>query len=314
LELAERLDDEDMRGEGHLVLGENLTALDIHAGLDHFEKALAAFDSQRQPVRRLRLGSNPHVVALAVSALFLWMLGFPDRARQRMGQAIGLAQKLGHPFSRCYALFHQCFLNLWLGNLQAVQSGARTLMDIAAEYGFQIWDAVAACLCGAAMVGTGATDEGLALIEPGMTAYRGLKTPPIFWTLLLYVQAGAYGRASRPADGLPLIDEALQIGSANPSDTFAPEMLGLKGNLLLMLDPYNAAEAESLFQLAVNIAQKAKAPMLELRAALKLSRLWQAQGKTEQARSVLNDAYAKMTEGFSTADVMQAQAMLKELM
>ncbi|MBI5034029.1 MAG: hypothetical protein HZB51_26200 [Chloroflexi bacterium] len=314
LELAERLDDDDMRGEAHLVLGENLVDFDLHAGLDHIEKALAIFESQRQPARRLRVGSNPHVVALTVSALFLWILGHPDRARERLGRAIGLAQKLGHPFSRCYALFHQCFLNLWLENYSAVQSGARTLMDVAAEYGFQIWDAVAACLCGAAMVADGAIDDGLALLEPGMKAYRGLKTPPVFWTLLLNVQASAFSKASRPGDGLPLLDEAIRIGSTNANNPFGSELLGLKGELLLALDPNNAAQAESLFQLAVNIAQQFQAPMLELRAAFKLARLWQSQGKKAQAHAVLHGAYAKFTEGFSTNDLMQAQALLRELM
>jgi predicted ATPase len=313
LELAERLDDADMRGEAYLVLGTNMAALDIHAGLAHLEKAIAAFDPQHQPARRLRLGSNPLVVAQTASGLFLWMIGFPERARQHLGQAIALAQKLEHPFSRCYALFHQCFLNLWLENFQSVQSGARVLMDLAAEHGFQIWDAVGACLCGAAMVATGSIEEGLALIEPGMTAYRGLKTPPVFWPLLLSVQASAYGRASRPAEGLRFVNEAFEIGSMNPSKGFAPELLGLKGNLLLALDPNNAMQAESLFQLALNIARESKASMLELRAALKLARLWQAQGKTEQARVVLSEAYAKITERSSTVDILQARAMLKEL-
>ncbi len=315
LELAEHLDDVDMRVEGHLVLGENLASLEkIHAGLEHLEKAMALFDPKRQRVRRLGLGSNPGVVARTVSALFLWVIGFPDRAYKRSSEAIALAQNLAHPFSTSYALFHHGFLNLWLGNFDAAHTSARALTDIAAEHDFQIWNAVAACLSGAAMVGTGAIDEGLAIIEPGMTAYRRLKTPPVFWPMLLCLQAGAYGAAARPAEGLPLVNEAFQIGSASPSRIFAPEVLGLKGDLLLALDSNNATEAESLFQLAVTIAQEMNTPMLELRAALKLSRLWQRQSKTEQARSLLKDTYAKLTEGFAMADLVQAQALLKELM
>lgn len=315
LELAERLDDVDMRVEGHLVLGENIASLEkIHAGLEHLEKAIALFDPKRQRVRRLRLGSNPGVVALTVSALFLWVIGFPERAHKRSGEAIALAQTLAHPFSMSYALFHHGFLNLWLGNFKVAQTSGQMLMDLASEHDFQIWSAVAACLCGAAMVGAGAIEEGLALIEPGMAEYRSLKTPPVFWPMLLQLHAGACGAASRPVDGLASINEALQIGSASSSRIFAPEVLGLKGDLLLALDRHNATEAESLYQLAVNIAREMKTPMFELRAALKLSRLWQGQGKTEQARSVLKDAYAKLTEGFATADLMQAQAVLKELM
>ncbi|HEX7589114.1 MAG TPA: adenylate/guanylate cyclase domain-containing protein, partial [Anaerolineae bacterium] len=145
LELAERLDDVDMRVDGHLVLGENIGSLgQVRTGLEHLEKAIAAFDPTRQRVRRFGLGSNPGVVALAVSALFLWMIGFPERARKRSGEAIALAEKLDHPFSLSYALFHYGLLNLWLGNLPAVEGASRALMDLAAEHDFQIWTAVAA--------------------------------------------------------------------------------------------------------------------------------------------------------------------------
>lgn len=315
LELAERLDDTDMRVEGHLVFGENIASLDnVQLGLEHIEQAIALYDPKRSRVRRLGIGSNPGVIALAVSALFLWMMGFPERGRKRAGEAIALAQKLEHPFSMSYALYHYGFLNLWLGNFQVAQERARALMDLAAEHDFAIWSAVASCLRGAAMVGTGAIDEGLALIEPGMREYRNLKTPPVFWPLLLYMQASAYGAASRPAGGLPLINEALEIGSSSRGITFAPEVLRVKGELLVAHDPSNAGEAEALLQLAVNIAQQMGTRMLELRAALALSRLWQGQGKTSQARAVLNDAYAKMTEGFEMADLRQAQARLREWM
>lgn len=314
LELAERLDDTDMRVEGHLVVAENIGGLNqVHEGLEHLEQALALFDPKRQRVRRLGLGSNPGVVSLILSALYSWMIGFPERAREHAGQAIALAQKLEHPFSRCYALFHFGLLNWWLGNAQVAEKSARALTELAAEHDFQIWGAVASCLRGAALVGTGEFDRGLAMIEPGMAEYRSLKTPPIFWPLLLYIQAEAYGTAGRPAEGLPLISQALEIGMTVPNKTFAPEILGLRGELLLALDPDNAAEVEPLLIDAVNIAQEVKTPMYELRAALRLSRLWQQQGKTEQARDVLSSAYAKMTEGFEMRDLAAARALLQQL-
>jgi predicted ATPase len=91
------------------------------------------------------------------------------------------------------------------------------------------------------------------------------------------------------------------------------EFLRLKGDLLLSISQDNAAEAEAWLRQAVNAAQAARAPMLELRAVLPLSRSWHSQGKTEAARSLLGAAYAKMTEGFALPDLMQAQALLAEL-
>ena len=94
---------------------------------------------------------------------------------------------------------------------------------------------------------------------------------------------------------------------------FAPDALCLKGDLLLALDPGNAAEAEALFQFAMGIAQEMKVPGFELRAALKISRLWQGQNKIGPARELLNSTYAKITEGFDTSDMKQAQTLLEQL-
>jgi predicted ATPase len=110
-----------------------------------------------------------------------------------------------------------------------------------------------------------------------------------------------------------MMDEALKIGSSSAAKTGASEFLILKGALLLALSADNAAEAEALYQMAVLNAQEVHAPMLELRAAMRLSRLWHEQGNTEQARKVLNEAYLKITEGFTTADLKEAGALLADL-
>jgi predicted ATPase len=110
-----------------------------------------------------------------------------------------------------------------------------------------------------------------------------------------------------------LLDEALEIvgqGSGNP---LSAELCRLKGDLLLALSPENSAEAEPWFQQALEIAQARQARMLELRAAMSLSRLWREQGKAEQGRRLLNDAYGRLTEGFTTADLKEAGALLADL-
>lgn len=314
LQLAEQLDDLDMRMEGNMVLGYNLAFLkDPQIGLDHLEKAVASYDLQRQRVGRFAFGPYPAVVSLTVSALFLWMLGYPDRAYKRAADSILLARKVNHPYSIAYALFHNGLLNMWLKNHEIARESAQALLELAEAYGFRIWNAVGSCLLGVALEDLGSVDKGLALIEQGLKAYQGLKTPPVFWPMLLHLCAGAYLAASKPQAGLQMMNEALEIGSSSPARTLASEFLILKGALLLALSPDNAADAEALFQLAVLNAQEVHAPMLELRAALELSRLWHKQGRKEQARKVLNEAYSKMTEGFTTADLKEAGALLTDL-
>jgi predicted ATPase/class 3 adenylate cyclase len=314
LNLAERNDDASMRVEGHLVLGYNLAFLgELSLGLDHLEKAIASYDPDRDRLRRFRLGSNPGVVCFTTTALVLWMLGFPDRALERANDAIALAKRLNHPFSLAYALFHTGLLHLWMREAELINERSKAVLDIAENHEFQIWRAVAICLHGAALAGMGQAEEGLMQINRGMDLYQGMKTPPVFWPLLLFVQAGACGLAGRPAEGLLSLDEAMKIvgqGSGNP---LSSGLCLLKGDLLLALSPENPAEAEAWFLEALEVAQKRQARMMELQAAMSLCRLWRCRGKAEEGRRLLSDVYGRFTEGFTTADLKEARALLADL-
>jgi predicted ATPase len=72
-------------------------------------------------------------------------------------------------------------------------------------------------------------------------------------------------------------------------------------------------EAETWLQRALDIARRQEAKSLELRAAMSLSRLWQQQGKRAEARELLAPIYGWFTEGFDTADLQEAKALLEEL-
>jgi predicted ATPase len=314
LDLAERLDNVDMKIEGLVVTGYNLSfGANPQLGLELIEKGIALFNSQRRPARGLGIGPNTAVVGLNVLALFLWAGGYPDRARNRAAEAIALAQRLNHPYSLTYAQFHHGLLHMWLRNYETARISAEAVVELAGVYGFQIWSAVGSCLRGAALVNIGGIAEGLSLTEQGLKAYRGLKTPPVFWPLLLHLCAGAYGAASRPEDGLPLLDEALAAEKSNSSDSLTPEFLILKGDLLLALSSDRTVDAESLYQSAVNSAREVGAAMVELQAAVRLSRLWKNRGEPEQARELLSAAYSQITEGFTTADMKEATALLDTL-
>jgi tetratricopeptide (TPR) repeat protein len=314
LSLAERYDDANARVEGHLVLGANLAFLNrLQSGMEHLERGIAAYDPERHGWGRYRLGNDPGVVCFITSALVLWMLGFPDRSRDRANDAIALSRRLNHPSSMTYAHFHTGLIHLWRREDELAHESAQTVLDIAEKHDFQIWRAVGSCLRGAALAGMGLADEGLTVIEEAMNNYQRLKTPPVFWPLLLHLQAGACGSAGRPGDGLILLDEAVEIATQSLGQTLWSEFFRLKGDLLLALSADNSNEAESWLQRAVDTSAEVHAPMLQLRAALSLSRLWSKQGKTESARRLLGDAYERLTEGSSTADLKEAKALLDEL-
>src|SRR5205085_8784619 len=126
----------------------------------------------------------------------------PDRALDRANDAIALSRRLNHPSSMAYALFHTGLLHLWRREAELAHGCAQGALDIAEEHDFPIWSAVGACLRGAALASMGQAEEGLTLIQRAIDAYQKLKTPPVFWPLLLYLQAGTCGLAGRPGDGL----------------------------------------------------------------------------------------------------------------
>jgi len=314
LRLAERHNDVGMLVEGHLVYGYNLAFYkNLNEGLEHLEKAIAFYDPDEPRIHRFRIGNNPGVVAFNISAFFLWMLGFPDRALKRANEAVALAMKLDEPFSIAYGQFHAGMLHHWMREAERVEECARAVLDIAEEYDYQVWKAVGTCLHGAALAGMGQPEDGLILGRIGMNLYQVLNTPPVFWPLLLYLQAEGCGQAGKPEQGLSLLDPLFENLNSGSGKTLLPEILRLKGDLLLAHNPNNVDEAELWLQQALQIAQELQANMMELRVALSLCRLWREQGKEEQGNQLLNSIIEKFTEGFTTADLIEAKELLKNV-
>jgi len=131
-----------------------------------------------------------------------------------------------------------------------------------------------------------------------------------YWLALL---AEAHGTMGQPAAGLTVLAEALTLVDTTGQRWYEAELYRLKGELLLQRSSDNQAEAETCFHQALAIAQNQQAKSLELRAATSLARLWQQQGKREEARQVLGDVYGWFTEGFDTADLKDAKALLDAL-
>jgi predicted ATPase/class 3 adenylate cyclase len=314
LRLAEQQNDPGMLVDGHLVLGANLAFMnDLHAGLEHLDQAIGYFRSAPSRSRRFRLGNNPGVACFTTSGFILWLLGYPDRAAQRASDAVALATELEHPFTLAYALFHTGFLHLWRREPELVRERAVGVLQVAEDHDFPIWRALGTCLLGAANSGMGRFEAGLAQVRQGIDLYQGLKTPPVFWPLLLFVQAGAHAQAGRAADALALIDEALEIAGRGAGMTLLPEFQLLKGDLLLALPGVGGDNPGPWFQRAFDIAQGVDARMSQLRAAVRLCRLSQGQDDEEQGARVLRAVYDTFTEGFTTVDLTEARVLLDSL-
>jgi predicted ATPase/class 3 adenylate cyclase len=317
LELAERENNPRMLIDGHLVAGMTKMFLsDLQAGLDHFDTAIALFP--KLPVRSsyAGVGNDSRVACLTTSAITLWMMGYPDRAAERATDALALAAELDHPFTSAFARFHSGLIHLWRREPDIALDRAISLLEIADDHDFRIWTAAGTCLLGAAQVGLDRFDEGLGNIRTGLDLYQGMRSPPVFWPMLLFVSAAASLRAGRPADAMGPIDRAIEFMSVGGDATLLPEFHVLKGDILAALEPGQHAGpsvAEPWYRRAFDRAAELDARTAWLRAATRLARVRLAEGQPDLASSTLGPVLASFTEGFATLDLREAQALLDEI-
>ena len=313
LELAKEVNDVNMEVDGCLVYGYNLVFLgNPKQGLEYLEKGIANYNPELHDSHSFRFGNNQGVTSHTTSALCWWMVGFPDRALKLADSAITLANKLNHPFNVAYALFHTCLLHLWRKEIDIVLELSAAVLDIAVKHEFPIWKAVATCMHGSALSSIGQTEKGLAEVKLGINMSAELKTPPVFWPILLLLQAGTFIQSGQAKVGLKLIDEALKTIGPQATNPVLAEILRIKGDVLMLVSPENHNEAESLFIKSLDISRKQETLMFELHAAMSLNRLWQQTEKMEKGQQILREAYDKFTEGFTTIDLIEAKKMLAD--
>jgi hypothetical protein len=166
-------------------------------------------------------------------------------------------------------------------------------------------------MLGVAQTALGDAEHGLDSVRNGMADYQGIVTPPVFWPMLLFVDAAASGIAGRPADGLVPLGTAIELMGTD-GGVMLPELEILKGDLLAGLEASGAAvesSSESAWRAAVADARACGARMSVLRAATRLCRSVVADPDDPRVGD-LASLLATLTEGFATADLVDAQAVL----
>ena len=274
------------------------------------DEAIALFRAEPFGVRPFRLGNNAGVTCFTSAAFFLWMLGYPDKAVVRAEEGMAMASRLQHPYSLAYVEFHCGLLRLWLRQPELVRRHAVQVLHLAEQYDFPIWRALGTCLLGIADAQLGRAEEGLAEVNEGIAQYQEMKTPPVFWPQLVAINAGAHALAGKVSEGLVLIDDALKIASRGDTSAVLEFSL-IKGDLLIAAGASDADVAH-WFQEAFDVAESAGVRMTQLRAALRLCRLWRSQGR-DDADVLLRSVYDTFTEGFATPDLTEARELLESL-
>jgi len=186
------------------------------------------------------------------------------------------------------------------------------MLALANEHGFPYWLAEGTILQGWALAEHGQAEKGIARIRQGLSAYQATGAE-LFRTYWLALLAEAYGTVAQTEAGLHTLDEALAMVDKTGERVYEAELYRLKGEFTLRRSPEHHTEAETCFRQALEVARRQQAKSWELRAAISLSRLWQRQDKRAEAHELLASIYGWFTEGFDTADLQEARALLVEL-
>ena len=284
----------------------------LSAARQHLEEGIARYTPDQHHAPVFRMGQDPGVACRIYAALTLWLLGYPDQALARLHDALALAHALSYPYSLAFARCWAAFVSQFRRDVPAVHEQAEAAVTLSTEQGFPFWAAAGTIFRGWALAMQGQGEEGMAQVRQGIAAWRATGATlgvPYFCTLLAEVSV----HLGHTEDGLQALAEAHALMEQHEERWWEAEVYRLRGVLLLRQTGTPQAEAEAWLQRALDVARRQQAKSLELRAAMSLSRLWQQQGKRQEAYDLLAPIYHWFTEGFDTADLQDARVLLAEL-
>jgi tetratricopeptide (TPR) repeat protein len=256
-------------------------------------------------------GVDVGLSGLSYYSCCLWALGFPDQAARKSREVIILARKYNHSFTLadvlCYA---GCQLSRICRDAQALLEFSDELFHLSREKNFIGWLADATCSKGEALIMLGRIQEGIQVLEEGITSSEEVGT-------LLHVAgnlstlAEAYLLMGNLKQGWTTLHRAFEYLERSDERHWETELYRTRAALEFAQGEYDNAEIS--IKKSLEVARRQCARSWELRAAIELAHLWRKQGRLDEARSVVTDVYSWFTEGFDTPDLIKAKTLLDSL-
>ena len=284
----------------------------LPAARQHLEEGITHYTPDQSRALVFRMGLDPGVGCRAYIAWTLWVLGYPDQALTRAHDALAVAHELSHPYSLASAQWGAAMVSQFRRDVAAVHEHAEAAVVLSTELGFPLWGALGTSLRGWALAMQGQGEAGMAQVRQGIAAWRATSATMLV-PYLCTVLAEVADHLGHPEEALQALAEAHTLVEQREERFWEAEVCRLQGVLLLRQPGTPQEEAETWLRRALDVARRQEAKSLELRAAMSLSRLWQQQGKRAEACDLLAPIYSWFTEGFDTADLQDAKALLVEL-
>ena len=288
-----------------------------HRGLfgrasEHIDAALRLYDEERHAHQRnVYLGHDPAVCGLGINASVQYALGYPSGVPLLEAEAITLARRLAHPPSIAHALWLVCEARVARSEREGVIAIVAELLKLSEEQELPQPHANALIFHGWALAHSGEAAEGIAKIEKGLDILSKIGVQ-VYLTRSLCLLGEALLAAGRFGEGLAHVARALDL-AAEFGDTFYLSRLHRARAELLLHAGGGIDEATATLRQALAVARQQGAKGWELQAATSLARLWGEQDRRSEARELLAPVYGWFIEGFDTADLREAKALLGEL-
>jgi tetratricopeptide (TPR) repeat protein len=251
--------------------------------------------------------ADPYAMMLAYLAWSLVILGYVDQARSRLEEALTEARARRHGHTLADVLLAASTIESLTGSPQTY---ADELLALANDRGLPLYLGWATAYRGESLAALGQEQEGVSLISRGLTGIRA--TGAVTGTPnLLMILAAAYARLGKPADGLNCLSEAAQIIETTEERSSEAEMHRLRGDLLKLAG--DRAASERSYHQAIALAKLQSAKLFELRASIRLARLWCERDRRDEARDLLAPIRGWFTEGFDAPDLKQASTLLEQV-
>ncbi len=300
---------------GERTIGMSLFYLGDHTNSRHrAESMLRGYSRPRDRSHIIRFQFDPRIVCRTLLSKLLWAQGFPDQAMNEVHGLIEEATIVGHPMSLALALAQgACPVSLLSGDWTAAERFTNLLVKHTVDHALDLWHAWGACFGAMLLIARGDTDEGLKAL------HRVLDELPqgaffAHYAGIHATLAEGLGRVGAISRGHATVDDALMRAERDEERWYMAEFMRIKGELLRLDDtPRAKRDAEAQFRRSLDCARQQEALSWELRTSMSLARLHQEQGQIVEARDALAPVYGRFKEGFQTADLKAARALIAAL-
>jgi class 3 adenylate cyclase/tetratricopeptide (TPR) repeat protein len=321
LSIATRLHDSERIGHAWCWLAfSSMWEGNFVAALEAFEQAYKV-PLGGAPKREVTI-DNWRTLSRSHASLALWVLGYPARAASRSGEALLVSREIvASPSDMVATLNWSVFLNNLLRDPKTAYPRSDEARRLAHEHGFDALVSIIGLERSWVLAQIGQVEEGLSELlrcQKETIQIAGAAVVGVGMVFLTVAEVDLI--AGRRPEGLEAVNQGLEAAQRTGTGFGEAELQRLKGELLLLGnsgaasgDSGAASEAAQCFRDAIEVARWQSAKSWELRATMSLARLLAKQARRDEARAMLTEIYNWFTEGFDTADLKDAKALLDEL-